>query len=186
MRMDARCATKVVARTTTPRRARAALHLRSCAAERDVARWIVVARSSAHLRGRTYRAPRFGEHDADAAFYRNSDGTAAATRSAKLGVRERQHERPVLRCSLRQLAPFPAPRCASPSPGRLSRRSALSLGLPREPGHWLRLASRVRSRTVALRKCAGERAQRRLRVALPRLRLRRRCPAKPQSQLRGT
>ena len=25
-------------------------------------------------------APRFGEHDADAAFYRNPDGTAAATR----------------------------------------------------------------------------------------------------------
>src|SRR5713101_8560673 len=93
---DARSATKVVARTTKPRRARAALHLRSCAAERDVARRIVVARSSARLRDRTYRAPRFGEHDADAAFCRNPDGTgAAATRSAKLGVRERQHQRPV-------------------------------------------------------------------------------------------
>jgi hypothetical protein len=29
-------------------------------------------------------------NDADAAFYRNPKGTAAATRSAKLGVRERQ------------------------------------------------------------------------------------------------
>ena len=74
MRMDARRATKVVARTTKPRRARAALHLRSCAAERAVARRIAVARTSARLRGRTYRAPRFGEHDADAAFCRNPKG----------------------------------------------------------------------------------------------------------------
>ena len=110
MRMDARRATKVVARTTKLRRARAASHLRSCAAERAVARRITVARASARLRGRTYRAPCFGEHDADAAFYRNPDGTAAATRSAKLGVRERQHERPVSQCFLRQLAPLPAPR----------------------------------------------------------------------------
>jgi len=45
---------------------------------------------------------------------------AAATRSAKLGVRERQQERPISQCSMRQLAPLPAPRCASPSPGRPS------------------------------------------------------------------
>ena len=44
IRMDARRATKVVARTTKPRRARVASHLRSCAAER----------ASARLRGRTY------------------------------------------------------------------------------------------------------------------------------------
>jgi hypothetical protein len=43
-------------------------------------------------------------------FRANPDGAAAATRSAKLGVRERQHERPVLRCFLQQLAPLPAPR----------------------------------------------------------------------------
>ena len=55
MRVDARRATKVVAGTTTPRRARVALHLRSCAAERAVARRIAVARTSARLRGRTYR-----------------------------------------------------------------------------------------------------------------------------------
>jgi ABC-type transporter Mla subunit MlaD len=32
----------------------------------------------------------------------------------------------------------------------LSGRSALSLGLPRGPGHWLRLASRIPSRKAAV------------------------------------
>ena len=90
MRMDARCATKVV------------LEVRHQGAQRR--------------RRRILPQPA---------------GTAAATRSAKLGVRERQHERTVLRCCLRQLASLPTPRCARPSPGRLSGRSALSLGLPR-------------------------------------------------------
>ncbi len=58
---------------------------------------------------------------------RESESGAPATRSAKLGVRERQHERPVSRCFLRQLAPLPAPRCASPSPGR-PRHGKRSLG----------------------------------------------------------
>ena len=50
---------------------------------------------------------------------RSAASGAAATRSAKLGVRrERQHERPVSQCFLRPHAPLPAPRCASPSPGR--------------------------------------------------------------------
>ncbi|MGH8756928.1 MAG: hypothetical protein ACRET9_01885, partial [Burkholderiales bacterium] len=61
-------------------------------------------------RSRDYEAEE--RNDADAAFCRNPNGTAAATRSAKLGVRERQHERPVLQCFLQQLAPLPAPRCA--------------------------------------------------------------------------
>ena len=34
-------------------------------------------------------------------------------------------ERPILQCFLRQLASLPAPRCARPSPGRLSGRGGL-------------------------------------------------------------
>ena len=160
MRMDARCATKVVARlrpvsprpacgssrtssapcyrtqpsaplpaprcarpspgrTTKPRRTRAASHLRSCAAERAVARRIAVARASARLRGRTYRAPRFGEHDADAAFCSNPEGRGLPRHGQRsLGCGRGSMSAPVSRCFLRQLAPLPAPRYASPSSGR--------------------------------------------------------------------
>jgi len=131
MRMNARRATKVVARTTKPRRARAALHLRSCAAERAVARRIAVARTSARLRGRTYRAPRFGEHDADAAFCRNPKGRLPRHGQRSLGCGSGSMSAPFHYVSCGSLRPFPLHAHASPSPGRLSGRSALSLGLPR-------------------------------------------------------
>jgi hypothetical protein len=134
MRMIARRATKVPSRSLSTRRARAALHLRSCAAERAVARRIAVARTSARLHGRTYRAPRFGEHDADAAFYRNPQGRLPRHGQRSLGCGSGSTSAPFLRYFLRQLAPLSAPRYARPSPGRFSSgllcRSACEGGQP--------------------------------------------------------
>jgi hypothetical protein len=103
-----RCARPSSGRTTKPRRARAASHLRSCAAERAVARRIVIARTSARLRGRTYRTPRFGEHAADAAFCRNPKGRGLPRHGQRsLGCGSGSMSAPFYNVSCGSLRPFP-------------------------------------------------------------------------------